>query len=194
MVSLLSGLYRATNSLSVSPSNVSKHYDLSNQIFAAFLSPDMTYSCPMWSLENTGDPESLEEAQLRKIRKIISEAKIKATEHVLEIGTGWGSFAIEAVRQTGCSVTTVTLSIGQKEEAETRIAAAGLSQNIQVLVQDYRQISPMEEGYDKAVSIEMLEHVGRENHETFFGSPPGGARIAETPRNTTTIFLSHPRR
>lgn len=171
-VSLVSGLYRTANTLSVSLSNVSRHYDLSNHMFASFLSSDMTYSCPIWPLEDmkTGVTISLEDAQIHKLRRIISEAKIKPTDHVLEIGTGWGSFAIEAVRQTGCSVTTVTLSVKQKQEAEARISAAALSGRIQVLLQDYREINPIEGGYDKIVSIEMLEHVGRENLEGYFAS------------------------
>ena len=169
-VSLVNGFYRAVNTLTISRFNVSAHYDLSNQMFASFLSPDMTYSCPIWSQDDQTikDSASLEQAQVHKLCKIISEARIKRTDHVLEIGTGWGSFAIEAVRQTGCYVTSVTLSVEQKKEAETRISAAGLTGNIQVLLQDYREIPPVDGGYDKVVSIEMLEHVGRENLETYF--------------------------
>lgn len=175
VVSVLSGLYRASNSLSVSLANVSAHYDLSNEIFAAFLSEDMTYSCPVWS-SNLGklqaDPEIasalLQDAQVTKLNKIILEARIKKSDHVLEIGTGWGSFAIEAVRQTGCAVTSVTLSIEQKEEAEKRIQAAGFSKKIRVLLVDYRKIPMVENGFDKVVSIEMIEHVGREHLALYF--------------------------
>jgi len=169
-LSFISSLYRASNSLSVSRSNVSAHYDLSNEMFASFLSPDMTYSCPIWSHDDAATTSTilLEQAQIRKLRQIISEARIKSTDHILEIGTGWGSFAIEAVRRTGCSITTVTLSIEQKQEAEIRISAAGFGDKIQVLLKDYREISPLENGYDKVVSIEMLEHVGKENHAEYF--------------------------
>lgn len=171
-LSLMSGLYRASNNLSISLSNVSAHYDISNEIFASFLSDDMTYSCPLWSsailqTRNESDSDLLKQAQLLKLRRIISDARIKASDHVLEIGTGWGSFAIEAVRSTGCTVTTVTLSIEQKEEAESRINAAGLFDKITVLLQDYRKISE-EYVFDKVVSIEMIEHVGRENLATYF--------------------------
>jgi len=169
ILSLASGLYRAANSLSVSRSNVALHYDLSNEIFASFLSADMTYSCPIYSEtdkeDRISDSALLEKAQIRKIQTIIAEARIKSTDSVLEIGTGWGSFAIEAVQRTGCSVTSITLSEEQKEEAETRIAAAGLNSKIKVLLKDYREV---EGGYDKVVSIEMIEHVGRENLENYF--------------------------
>ncbi len=105
-------------------------------MFAAFLSDDITYSCPIWRPDSdTGAlQESLEEAQDRKLQKFIDNAKLKATDHVLEIGTGWGSFAIAAVRQTGCRITSLTLSREQKELAEERIAAAGFTENIEVLL------------------------------------------------------------
>ncbi|TAQ86879.1 hypothetical protein B7494_g4794 [Chlorociboria aeruginascens] len=198
-VSLASGLYRASNSLSVSLSNVTVHYDLSNQVFAAFLSPDMTYSCPIWSSCDSAPSDSalLELGQLRKLRKIISEARIKASDHVLEIGTGWGSFAMEAVRRTGCTVTSVTLSIEQKEEAEERIKAAGLANKITVLLKDYRKIETVEGGYDKIVSIEMMEHVGRENLETYFGciskllSPRFGIAVFQTSTMPETRYEAY---
>jgi len=197
-ISLVSGLYRATNTLSVSLSNVASHYDLSNGIFQSFLSPDMTYSCPIWSTEKQTIEENalLEQAQVRKLRRIISEARLKQTDHVLEIGTGWGSFAIEAVRQTGCFVTSLTLSREQKEEAEDRIAAAGFTKNIQVLLQDYRQAPAVEGGYDKIISIEMLEHVGRENHETYFAcvskllNAKHGVAVFQTSTMPETVSLS----
>lgn len=153
--------------------NVSAHYDLSNEMFASFLSDDMTYSCPLWSpacsqLGTDSDSAMLRRAQLLKLNKVISDAQIKESDHVLEIGTGWGSFAIEAVRQTGCTVTSVTLSVEQKEEAERRINSAGFSGKIKVLLLDYREISAEENQFDKVVSIEMIEHVGRENLATYF--------------------------
>ncbi|KAK5005524.1 hypothetical protein LTR28_007609, partial [Elasticomyces elasticus] len=96
--SKLSSLIRRTNTLATSRLNIAAHYDISNAMFAAFLSPDMTYSCPIWL--PTSDPkhieETLEQAQERKLRRFITNAKIKSGDHVLEIGTGWGSFAIMA--------------------------------------------------------------------------------------------------
>lgn len=150
--------------------NVSAHYDISNEMFAAFLSEDMTYSCPIWSSvssENTPS-ESLEDAQLRKLHRFIDGARIKHTDHVLEVGTGWGSFAIEAVKTTGCRVTSLTLSIEQKALAEERIAAAGLTDKIEVQLLDYRALPTPRVPFDKVVSIEMLEAVGKEFLHTYF--------------------------
>lgn len=139
-------------------------------MFAAFLSSDMTYSCPIWQRErrNGAPEESLEDAQMTKLHRFIDGAKIKATDHVLEIGTGWGSFAIEAVRKTGCRVTSLTLSTEQKQLAEERIGEAGFADRIDVLLRDYRELPVPEEPYDKVVSIEMLEAVGKEYLGTFF--------------------------
>jgi cyclopropane-fatty-acyl-phospholipid synthase len=173
--------------------NISAHYDLGNDIFAAFLSPDMTYSCPIWGPvtptqithttkpangncngtrtgKRDGDGEDLESAQLRKLHHIISLARLKPTDHVLEIGTGWGSFAIEAVKLAGCRVTTLTLSREQKALAEERIASKGFEDKITVLLMDYRdEALPVPEGgFDKVVSIEMLEAVGSEFLGAYF--------------------------
>ncbi|KAL8690699.1 MAG: hypothetical protein Q9218_003911 [Villophora microphyllina] len=172
LASTLTNIARSTNTLANSQLNVSAHYDISNDMFAAFLSEDMTYSCPIWL--PTSDPksifQSLKDAQDLKLQYFINAAKIKPTDHVLEIGTGWGSFAIAAVRTTGCQVTSLTLSREQKELAEERIAAAGLQNHIEVLLCDYRALPTPTEGlYDKIVSIEMLEAVGPEYLDTYFG-------------------------
>lgn len=155
-------------------------------MFAAFLSEDMTYSCPIW--QPLSDPksqhESLESAQETKLQYFIDAAKIKSTDHVLEIGTGWGSFAIAAVRKTGCRITSLTLSREQKELAEQRIAVAGYTDNVEILLCDYRALPTPREGlYDKVVSIEMLEAVGREFLDTYFDcinrllKPEGGIAV-----------------
>ncbi|OQO05674.1 hypothetical protein B0A48_09767 [Cryoendolithus antarcticus] len=169
----LTGLIRKTNTLTNARLNISAHYDISNEMFAAFLSPDMTYSSAIWLPRS--DPhssqETLEQAQYRKLRRFITNGKIKSTDHVLEIGTGWGSFAILAASTTGCRVTSLTLSVEQKALAETRIRAAGLQDQIRVLLCDYRSLPvPTTEAqkYDKVVSIEMLEAVGAEYLETYF--------------------------
>jgi cyclopropane-fatty-acyl-phospholipid synthase len=139
-------------------------------MFAAFLSEDMTYSCPIWRSPSSRDEveETLEEAQITKLNRFIDGAKIKPSDHVLEIGTGWGSFAIQAVQRTGCRVTSLTLSIEQKALAEKRIEAAGFSDKIQVKLMDYRALPVPRVPYDKVVSIEMLEAVGSEYLETYF--------------------------
>lgn len=153
--------------------NTRGQQDINNEVFSAFLSDDMTYSCPIWlpkSHEGSAE-DTLEAAQERKLQKIIANARITSTDHVLEIGTGWGSFAIAAVRTTGCRVTTATISREQKGLAEARIAAAGFSERIKVVLCDYRNL-PRREGesgfYDKVVSIEMLEAVGKEYLYTYF--------------------------
>ena len=141
-------------------------------MFEAFLSPDMTYSCPIWLPKSDlrSEFETLEQAQVRKLRRFITNAKIKEGDHVLEIGTGWGSFAIQAVRETGCRVTSLTLSKEQKLLAEERIAEAGFTDNIEILLCDYRALPIPKDGglYDKVVSIEMLEAVGKEFLATYF--------------------------
>ncbi|KAF2428353.1 methoxy mycolic acid synthase 1 [Tothia fuscella] len=169
--STLSGLIRATNTLQNSRLHISAHYDISNAMFAAFLSEDMTYSCPIWLPKSDphSENETLEEAQDRKLDRFIRNAHITKGDRVLEIGTGWGSFAIKAVQDTGCTVTSLTLSVEQKELAEERISNAGLSDKIKVLLCDYRNLEVPEEGaFDKLISIEMLEAVGREFLATYF--------------------------
>jgi cyclopropane-fatty-acyl-phospholipid synthase len=169
--SSLTALLRATNTLQNTRLNISAHYDISNAMFAAFLSKDMTYSCPIWLPKSHPHcaSETLEEAQGRKLERFIRNAKIKEGDRVLEIGTGWGSMAIKAVKETGCTVTSLTLSIEQKELAEDKIEEAGLSDKIKVLLCDYRALEIPEEGpFDKVISIEMLEAVGREYLTTYF--------------------------
>ena len=186
IASALTSLARTTNTLANSRLNVSAHYDISNDMFAAFLSEDMTYSCPIWS--PLSDPrsvtETLRDAQETKLQYFITAAKIKPSDHVLEIGTGWGSFAIAAVKKTGCRVTSLTLSKEQKELAEKRIADAGYTEYIEILLCDYRALpTPNQGAYDKVVSIEMLEAVGREYLDTYFErihrllKPEGGVAV-----------------
>ena len=142
-------------------------------MFAAFLDPTMTYSVPLWlPLSDPGSStDTLEAAQLRKLHYTIAAARIKADEHVLEIGTGWGSFAVEAVRKTGCRVSTITACSEQAEAARQRAKEAGYEGRVEVLVCDYRHV-PLPGGgkrrYDKLVSIEMIEHVGAEYLDTYF--------------------------
>ncbi|KAG5984080.1 hypothetical protein E4U55_006112 [Claviceps digitariae] len=166
----VSYLARSANTLSNALLNISAHYDISNDMFEAFLSEDMTYSCPIWQKQrdSRADDETLEEAQQRKLHRFIDGAKLKPTDRVLEIGTGWGSFAIEAVKTTGCHVTTITLSKEQKDLAERRIQKAGLCDRIEVQLIDYRKLPTPEQPYDKIISIEMLEAVGEEYLSTYF--------------------------
>ncbi|BFZ56644.1 hypothetical protein PYCC9005_003691 [Savitreella phatthalungensis] len=157
---------RFVNSVKNAINNISAHYDLSNDMFSSFLSHDMTYSCAVFDPKKPKEP--LEDAQKRKLQLIIDRARIVSTDHVLEIGSGWGSFSIEAVRKTGCRVTTLTLSVEQQRLARERIAAAGFTDRIDVKLCDYRSLPVPEKPYDKVVSIEMIEAVGKEYLSTYF--------------------------
>ncbi|WVR05790.1 hypothetical protein IAU60_002815 [Kwoniella sp. DSM 27419] len=185
---------RFANTISNSICNISAHYDLSNGMFKAFLSKDMTYSCAIFpeldkdlshgrqeerrailgakapgeEAEEAGD--ELEEAQIAKLRHIIKKADIRPGHRVLEIGSGWGSLAIEAVKMTNCTVDTITLSAQQKVLAEERIKKAGLAGRIRVHLVDYRKLPETWKGaFDRVVSIEMLEAVGKEFISGYFG-------------------------
>lgn len=161
--------WKTINNISTARLNATAHYSLSNDMFEAFLSPDMTYSAPIWlpSSDLGARTESLEDAQRRKLQYAISATRIQESDHVLEIGTGWGSFAIQAVQRTGCRVTTVTPSGEQKHLAEARIRALGLENRIVVVQKDYRELDGLGP-FDKIVSIEMIEHVGHEFLDTYF--------------------------
>lgn len=161
--------WKAINDVSTARLNATAHYSLSNDMFESFLSPDMTYSAPLWLPDS--DPrskiETLEEAQYRKLQYAISATRIRESDHILEIGTGWGSFSILAAKTTGCRVTTVTPSGEQKKLAEQRIRAAGLGGRIAVVQADYRELEELAP-FDKIVSIEMIEHVGPGFLDTYF--------------------------
>ncbi|MGE0824159.1 MAG: class I SAM-dependent methyltransferase [Candidatus Binatia bacterium] len=149
------------NTKSGSRHNIAAHYDLGNEFFSLFLDETMTYSCGIFEKENS----SLPEASLAKIDRICRKLQLSPHDHVLEIGTGWGSFALYAAQHYGCRVTTTTISQQQHELAQQRVAAAGLSERITLLLQDYRDLSGQ---YDKLVSIEMIEAVGHAFYETYF--------------------------
>ena len=151
------------NTLIGSRKNIGKHYDLSNDFFQTFLDPTMLYSCGLYSSES----DTCEDAQHHKMQRIIEKAHIEATDHVLEIGCGWGGFAMEAVQQTGCHVTGITVSEEQFDLAQERVRQAGLQNNITILFKDYRRVTGL---FDKIVSIEMLEAVGHKYLGTFFST------------------------
>uniref|UniRef100_A0ACD5YZW2 Uncharacterized protein n=1 Tax=Avena sativa TaxID=4498 RepID=A0ACD5YZW2_AVESA len=142
--------------------NISQHYDLSNDFFSLFLDKSMTYSCAVFKMEN----ESLEAAQERKLNLLIAKAKVEGRHHVLDIGSGWGSLAIQVVKQTGCKYTGITLSEEQLKFAEKKVREAGLEEHINFLLCDYRKIPPCK--YDAIISCGMIEHVGHEYIEDFF--------------------------
>ncbi|KAJ3154166.1 hypothetical protein HDU86_004709 [Geranomyces michiganensis] len=164
---------RIPNTILNAVGNIRAHYDLGNEMFACFLDPSMMYSCPIWATtDKVNDSEdTLERAQLRKIDAMIALAGIKDGDRVLEIGTGWGAFAIRCARRfESCTITTLTLSAEQKRLADARVAAAGLSARITVLLLDYRNMDRRRYGgtFDRVIAIEMLEAVGPEFLPVFF--------------------------
>lgn len=152
---------RRTNSLHGSRRNISAHYDLNNDFFALFLDPSMTYSGAYFREENI----DLEQAQYEKYDRLCRELRLKPTDHVLEIGSGWGGNAIHIASKYGCKVTTVTISEEQYKLAIQRVAEHNLTEKVNVRVQDYRKVTGQ---FDKIVSIEMIEAVGAEYLEPYF--------------------------
>jgi cyclopropane-fatty-acyl-phospholipid synthase len=156
--------------------NVGAHYDLSNEFFEAFLDDTLTYSCALF--ERPG--ATLREAQVAKYERMAVLLDLRPEDHVIEIGTGWGGFAMHAASRYGCRVTTTTISEAQFRLAIRRIADAGLADRVTVLRQDYRDLRGT---YDRLVSIEMVEGVGHEHFHTFFAqcaallAPHGRAAI-----------------
>lgn len=156
--------------------NIRDHYDLGNDLFALFLDNTMTYSCGVFETPHA----TLEQASIAKLDAVCRKLQLSADDHVVEIGSGWGSFAIHAARRYGCRVTTTTISDAQYEVAAQRVAEAGLSGRVTLLRQDYRTLSG---SFDKLVSIEMVEAVGAEYLGEYFGvcskllSPHGQALI-----------------
>jgi cyclopropane-fatty-acyl-phospholipid synthase len=149
------------NSRTGSRRNITEHYDLGDDFFGLMLDPTMTYSCGIF--ERPG--ATLEEASLAKIDRLCRMLRLGPEDHLLEIGSGWGALAIHAASRYGCRVTTTTISANQLARARQRVAEAGLSDRVQVLHSDYRDLSGR---FDKLVSVEMLEAVGAAFYETFF--------------------------
>lgn len=167
----------AENTLRRSKKHIITHYDLGNEFFQVFLDPSMTYSCARYLGEN----DTLEQAQKNKLQAIIRKAAIGPGDHVLEIGCGWGSFAVEAVETTGCRLTGVTISDAQYEYARQLVRREGLENRIEIVLQDYRELKGT---FDRIVSIEMLEAVGHKYFGKFFECcdrllKPGGVMVLQ---------------
>jgi len=141
--------------------NIHAHYDLGNAFYELFLDPTMAYSSGLFPR----DGASLEEAQRHKYETVCRKLELGPDDHLLEIGSGWGGMACHAARETGCRVTTITISKEQFDGARERVRAEGLEDRVEVRYCDYRKI---EGKFDKVVSIEMLEAVGEEYWDTFF--------------------------
>jgi cyclopropane-fatty-acyl-phospholipid synthase len=140
---------------------IATHYDLSDELFALMLDDTLTYSCAVFERPQA----TLREAQEAKLERVCRKLALGPDDHVVEIGTGWGSFAVHAARRHGCRVTTATVSEAQHARAAERVRAAGLADRINVVHSDYRDLRGR---FDKLVSIEMIEAVGAERLPAFF--------------------------
>ncbi|MDA8133470.1 MAG: DUF1365 family protein [Desulfobacteraceae bacterium] len=166
------------NTIQNTPENIKAHYDLSNGFYALFLDQQMVYSCGIFEHKE----DTLEMAQDRKMARILSQADIHETHHILEIGCGWGGFAVFAAKQTGCRVTGITVSRAQYEKACQRVKDEGLEDRITIVLQDYRQTTGR---FDRIVSIEMIEAVGPQFFSTYFRQgqnllKPGGKMVFQS--------------
>ena len=141
--------------------NIHAHYDLGNDFYQLFLDETMSYSCGVFEQET----DTMQEASLNKLDRVCRNLNLKPSDHLLEIGTGWGGLAVHAAQYYGCRVTTTTISKEQYNLAAERVDAAGLTDRVTLLLKDYRDL---EGQYDKVVSIEMIEAVGAEFFETYF--------------------------
>ncbi|WP_314105010.1 cyclopropane-fatty-acyl-phospholipid synthase family protein [uncultured Stenotrophomonas sp.] len=143
--------------------NIAAHYDLGNAFFSLFLSSDLMYSSALYA--EPGD--TLEVASQRKLARICDQLRLQPGDRVIEIGTGWGGFAVYAALHHGCHVTTTTISREQYALATERVARAGLQDRVTVLLKDYRDLDGQ---YDKLVSIEMIEAIGAQYLDTYFAT------------------------
>lgn len=184
---------RAANSLAGSQRNIHAHYDLGNAFYRLFLDDEtLAYSCAYWP-----DPAmSLAEAQRAKLERLCDWLALSPSDHLLEIGCGWGGMAMHAARTRGCRVTAITISREQHELASARVAAAGLADRVKIEYRDYRTL---EGRFDKLVSIEMLEAVGYEYLPAYFATAarllaPGGRFALQTITMPDDRFEAYRRR
>ncbi len=149
------------NTVEGSRRNIEAHYDLGNELFKTFLDDTMMYSCGIFKDQTT----TLQEASEAKLERICQKLLLKPGDHVLEIGTGWGGFALYAATHYGCRVTTTTISKEQHRYATQRVRQAGLEDKVTLLFEDYRELQGK---YDKLVSIEMIEAIGHQYFDIYF--------------------------
>jgi cyclopropane-fatty-acyl-phospholipid synthase len=184
---------RRGNSIEGSRRNIEAHYDVGNDFYRLFLDRrHMAYSCGWFE----SDSATLEDAQKAKFEKIARKLELSPAMHVLEIGTGWGGFAVWAARRYGCRITTTTISRAQHDFARDRIASEGLSDRVTLLYEDYRRLSGT---FDRIVSIEMFEAVGLEHYDDFFGAAERllsaeGAALVQTITMNERDFPAYRRR
>lgn len=165
---------------------IAAHYDLGDELFSRFLDETMMYSCGIFERPDA----TLHEASVAKLERICRTLGLSARDHVLEIGTGWGGFAVHAAARYGCRVTTTTISQAQHDHAREAVRAAGVADRVTVLQQDYRDLRGT---YDKLVSIEMVEAVGWEHLDTYFGVcsqrlKPDGAMLLQAITTSDRTF------
>ena len=155
--------------------NISAHYDIGNDFYRLILDETMMYSCALFERHVM----SLADAQAAKLDRLCRALDLRPSDHILEIGTGWGGFAIHAAGRYGCRVTTTTISAAQFELAKERVASAGLADRVTLLLEDYRDLRGR---YDKLVSIEMIEAIGHRQYGQYFQQAaallPRGGRMA----------------
>jgi cyclopropane-fatty-acyl-phospholipid synthase len=168
----------ARNTRTGSRRNIAAHYDIGNDFFERMLDPSMMYSCAFFERADM----DLQQAQSAKLDRLCRKLDLQPSDHLLEIGTGWGALAIHAATHYGCRVTTTTISREQHALATERVRAAGLQDRITVLARDYRDL---EGRYDKLVSVEMIEAVGHQYFDTFFRRcgellVPGGTMVLQS--------------
>ena len=164
------------NTRSGSRRNIAAHYDLGNPLFRIFLDAEMMYSSAMFAPGDT-----LDQASQRKLARICTKLDLRPSDHLLEIGTGWGGMALYAARHHGCRVTTTTISREQHALATERVARAGLADRVTVLLEDYRELRGR---HDKLVSIEMIEAIDHQYLDTYFSRcaallEPGGLALVQ---------------
>ncbi|MCC7013079.1 MAG: class I SAM-dependent methyltransferase [Planctomycetes bacterium] len=169
---------RRDNTRSGSRANIAAHYDLGNEFYALLLDETMMYSCALYERADM----SLEHAQLARLERICRKLQLSPSDHLLEIGSGWGGMALYAAREYGCRVTTTTISRRQFEFASERIARAGLTDRVTVVCRDYRDL---EGRFDKLVSLEMIEAVGERWLDAYFAKcstllEPHGAMLLQS--------------
>ena len=152
---------KRANTVANSRRNISEHYDLGNEFYSLWLDATMTYSCAKFEEPD----QEFDRAQSAKYEALCSKLQLKPGDHVLEIGCGWGGFAVHAATHHKVKITGVTISEEQAKFARERVTKAGLEDQIEIRIQDYRHITGQ---FDKIVSIEMIEAVGDKFHESFF--------------------------
>jgi cyclopropane-fatty-acyl-phospholipid synthase len=158
--------------------NIHEHYDIGNAFFQLWLDETMTYSCAYFERED----EPLADAQRNKMRLLCEKLDLQRSDHLLEVGSGWGGFAMYAAEHYGCGVTSITISEEQLALARKRVVEAGLEDLVDIQFRDYRDVAG---AYDKIVSVEMFEAVGAEYFRTFFEAcervlKPGGRLALQT--------------